>query len=338
MGGNAQGKSNLIEAIYYLSHLKSKRSTVNSNLVMEGESTMVLMAEVFNGTQKVKIRVEVNPGGRNFEINGRKAENASIINSIVKTVLFYPEDLLIIKEGPSLRRDYLDETVEEVKPAYSETLSRYRHVVKQRNAILKDWERQGSRLKEVLNPWSESMIDLGSIIIEERMKVIEIIEKSIMKYYGFIAGVDEKINIEYQPTFSLSGPLKENMRKAIEETCEEEKRLRMTVVGPHRDVVEIKIKGMNARVFASQGEQRTISLCMRLSQRDYIVEKTGKMPVLLLDDVLSELDSERRKRAVESAEAGGQIFVTTTAEGVEGIQGNASFFEVKNGEIRTAGA
>ncbi|MBN2169600.1 MAG: DNA replication/repair protein RecF [Actinobacteria bacterium] len=335
-GGNAQGKSNLIEAIYYLSHMKSKRTTALNNIMMDGSDKMSVYGEIEDGERVARIRLRVDRGVRTLEVNGRKTATTSVLGFLLKTVLFSPEDLELLKGGPSFKREYLDETAVEVSPGHQDTLNRYKHIVRQRNAILKEWERHGKRLHEVLEPWDNALVDYGTKILTARLDLLECVGKKIEEYYSLISGLTQEIDINYSPTFNVDGPMdevRERMREALHENRDEEKRLRMTVVGAHRDGVEIKIRGMDARFCASQGEQRTLAFCLRLSQRDCIVEKTGSVPVLLLDDVLSELDEKRRKNVVECAEGRGQLFISATGDGGEGTVGEGEYYVVKSGEI-----
>ncbi|MBN2169371.1 MAG: DNA replication/repair protein RecF [Actinobacteria bacterium] len=336
-GDNAQGKSNLIEAIYYLSHMKSKRTPVLNNLVKDGSEIMSVSGEIGGGGRKANIRVWVDRGVRTLEVNGRKTTKTSVLGFLMKTVLFCPEDLELLKGGPSLRREYLDETAVEVSPGHQDTLNKYKHIVKQRNAILKEWERHGKRVHGVLEPWNEAMVESGTKILTARLDVLECVREKIGDYYKLISGLEQDIEVEYKPTFDTGGSaeeIKKKMREALYEKHEEEKRIRVTVVGAHRDGVEIKTRGMDARFCASQGEQRTMALCLRLSQRDCIVEKTGTTPVLLLDDVLSELDGKRRKNVIRCVEGRGQLFITATGNGEEGTTGEAGYYTVKSGEVK----
>lgn len=337
VGGNAQGKSNLIEAIYFLSHLKSKRTPIVKNLILNGSENTSVCGTITDGKRDAKVKIVMEDGGRTLEVNGRRDEKRAVLGLLFKTVLFCPEDLELLKGGPALRREYLDETAVEVSPGHGEVINRYRHILKQRNAILKEWERNRARLPELLAPWNEALIEFGAKIIVKRTEVIECIKDKMGEYYGRISGLGENVEVKYLPTVEAGRTVedtKEKIRRALKEKGEEEKRLRTTVVGPHRDGVEIKIRGMDARFCASQGEQRTLAFCLRLSQRDCIVEKAGEVPVLLLDDVLSELDKARRKKLVKCAEGRGQLFITSTERSDEGVSGEADFYHVKGGEVK----
>lgn len=323
IGRNAQGKSNLLEAVYYLSHLKSKRTPRTNDLIRQGQASAAVKCLVQDQGRRLVIRIGLGLDGKFAEVNGQKTEPASKAAGLLKCVVFSPDDLYLVKGDPGRRRDFLDETLELLGPVPASGIQRYRHVLRQRNALLKRWEEQGRRLDAVLEPWNEALVEWGSRIVSERLVMTSEMSRMVADSYSRISGGEAETSFVYTPATSLDGvegmgsiqEVESGMKKALETRLEEEKRARTTLVGPHRDDVEIRINGREARYAASQGEQRTIAFAMRLAQRDFTRSKTGTVPLLLLDDVLSELDERRRKRVLDIARDSQLILTATEVTG-----------------------
>jgi DNA replication and repair protein RecF len=302
VGMNAQGKTNLLEAIYLLSHLKSPRTPRTTDLVRDGEPMASVKGLIEDGADRMVLKLVFGESGKTIEVNGRKQEKTSRVIGLFKCVLFTPDDLYLVRGEPARRRTYLDEIMEVLGKAAPEGLQKYRHLLKQRNALLKRWESYGAGLNKMLEPWDREMARAGSRIVVERDGIVEKVGEAVKETYSFIAEEKATVQIEYRGTFPLEGndPAGE-MIKALKKEREREKRYRTTMVGPHRDEVEIRIGGREARYSASQGEQRAIAFCLRFAQAKIIEEKTGRRPAMLLDDVLSELDGSRAGRVLELA-------------------------------------
>jgi DNA replication and repair protein RecF len=338
-GMNAQGKTNLLESIYFLSHLRSNRAPRLREMIREGEENASVHGLIIDGDTKITIKISFGSSGKTVELNGRAAR-ATRAMGVLKCVMFEPGDLYLVKGEPSRRRDFLDETLEELGPGAARQVGVYRHVLRQRNALLKRWEGYGSVFRDSLEPWSQKLAEAGGEILVSRRRMVQSMQEMIVETYARIAGSGEEISFLYSETFPSSATTPEEatarMMGELERRAEEEKRARTTLVGPHRDDVEIMIKGREARHGASQGEQRTLAFAMRLAQRGYIAEETGKEPVLLLDDVLSELDEDRRRRVLEMIGGGGQAIITAT-EPPRGVDESASLLlEVERGSVRVA--
>jgi DNA replication and repair protein RecF len=314
-GRNAQGKSNLLEAVYFLSHFRSSRAPRLRELLGDEEQSAVVRGSVMDGNDRLNIRAVFGARGRSIDINGQKVTSSARARGIFKCVLFAPEDLYVVKGDPAKRRDYFDETMEELGPTPASTLQRYRHVLRQRNAVLRSWEEHADLAAE-LAPWDQGLIEAGVQIVSERLAMIEGIRGVASETYKAISGEGVSLGLEYKGTFdpvpSGTHEASDTMRTALERTAGEEKRVRTTVVGPHRDDIEISLGCRGARFSASQGEQRTIAFCLRVAQERYLRQRTGRSPVLLLDDVLSELDEHRRHMVLEIAGEEGQAIITAT--------------------------
>ncbi|HEY5527007.1 MAG TPA: DNA replication/repair protein RecF [Candidatus Anoxymicrobiaceae bacterium] len=335
-GRNAQGKSNLLESIYFLSHLRSNRAPRLRELIMDGQERSTARGTVRDGDERMGLKVEFGQNGRSVELNGQKLSSAAKARGILKCVLFSPEDLYIVKGDPGRRREFLDETMEELGPVPASLLNQYRHVLRQRNALLKKWEEQGQALQSAMAPWTEALVKVGAAILVQRARMLEGMAPILAEAYKDIAGEEIELQAAYQATAAAQGDEEEvsrSLMEAISRSSGEEKRARTTLVGPHRDDVQIELGGRTARFAASQGEQRTIAFCLRVAQKKYLFEQTGKMPVLLLDDVLSELDEGRRARVLEQVGMEGQAIITTTELPGSLARAGDTVFLVESGKV-----
>ncbi len=340
IGKNAQGKSNLLEAFYFLSHLKSNRAPRMRDLVMGSEEKASVRGLIIDGESRLNVHMSFGRQGRTIEVNGQKVESASRARGLIKCVMFSPEDLYLIKGDPARRRDFLDETMEGVGPIPAKQVLHYRHVLRQRNAVLRSWDEHGDSLGSVLEPWDDALAKAAAVIIAARKKITKEVTAQATEAYRDIAGNAKEVEIDYRGTFETEDQTREgveaSVREALRKSAAEEKRGRTTVVGPHRDDVEIRLGGREARTSASQGEQRTIAFCLRVAQRRYLEAETGRVPITLLDDVLSELDRDRRMGVLEIASSGSQSIITTTEllADLEGI--GAKVFVVERGKVTDA--
>jgi DNA replication and repair protein RecF len=336
-GRNAQGKSNLLEAVYFLSHLRSNRAPRMRDLVLEGQERASVRGSIIDGEAKLNIHVSFSRQGKRAEVNGQKAESASRVKGLLKCVMFAPDDLYIIKGDPARRREFLDETLEGMGPLAARRILQYKHVLRQRNAVLRSWRVSGSAAASAIEPWDDALAKAGASVVAARAGMVPLMQENIEEAYRTIAGEESVVRVRYAGTFEVSSldeaAIEMQMRRALEMSQEEERRAGTTVVGPHRDDVEISLGGREARFSASQGEQRTLAFCLRVAQGRYLEQETGRKPVTLLDDVLSELDRERRARVLELAGAGGQAILTTTdaPEDLDGVKGKV--FRVQQGKV-----
>lgn len=336
-GRNAQGKTNLLEAIYFVSHLKSNRTPRLRELIREGEENASVRVLIMDEGTKATISIAFGVSGKSVEVNGRKMQ-ASRALGLLKCVMFEPGDLYLVKGEPSRRREFLDETLEELGQHAARPVEAYKRVLRQRNALLKRWEDYGAGFRAALEPWSEKLAEEGGVLAVARERMTESMSRMINETHSEISGQDVKIGFEYRGTFGLGAASPEEaasrMRGELARRIADEKRARSTLVGPHRDDVEIRIGGREARYTASQGEQRTLAFAMRLAQRGYVSDETGKEPILLLDDVLSELDEERRARVLGVVGRSGQSIVTATEPPEAGGVPASRILVVEGGTVR----
>lgn len=336
LGRNAQGKTNLLESVFLLSYMRSNRARRLGEVVMWGCPEASVQGSFEADGSRVKVKVKLGEGKKEAEVNGQTVTRMQSAKGLVKTVFFSPDDLYLIKGEPSRRRDFFDEVMEGTGPMEVDLLQRYRHVVRQRNALLKNWERHGGGLSRILEPWNMALIELGSRIAVERIQVLKGMSGLVGGLYEEVSGDRKEVSMVYEgavdPECGTVEEASREMERSVEAAAEEEKRRRTTTVGPHRDEVKVLLEGREARYFASQGEQRTLAFCMRLGQKRFLEMETGKTPILLLDDVMSELDGERRRRVLSIAGGRSQVLMTATEVSTD-LGEDAEIIKVHGGEI-----
>lgn len=314
IGKNAQGKTNILESIYFLSALKSPRTSNNIELInFEAEK-----AEINCNMIKAETDVELdfsysNEKKRELALNKVKTTPKNF-KSVLKTVLFSTADLLLLRGNPSDRRDWLDRAIAQIYPAYDDRLSKYDKIRIQKNNLLKDYLKTGILNDTLLDVYNEQLVITGSNIIYLRKKFLKEIERIASEKHRIISETEE-LKIDYDCSF-LSGQYEpeeivEAFKLSLEERRAEEMRRGQSCVGPHRDDIIFYINGNEAVKFASQGQQRTIVLALKLSELDIITAKTGDEPVLLLDDVLAELDDIRQNYLLKSINENTQTIITS---------------------------
>jgi DNA replication and repair protein RecF len=337
VGRNAQGKSNLLESIYFLSYLRTKRATRLIDLVRERAEKASVLGLIIDEGRETKVNLTFGRGGRIVEVNGQKMDSGSRAKGILKSVSFDPDDLYLVKGEPVRRREFLDETSAALGPADAGVINEYRHTLRQRNAVLKNWEEYGAGLRAVIEPWNQALASAGAKIVASRLQIMRTMEEVLGKKYSEISGDNKEIGLHYACSFDAEGTslgqVYERMRKALDSAFGEEKRERSTKVGPHRDDVEIRLDGRESRFRASQGEQRTLAFCMRLAQKEHIERVTGQTPVVLLDDILSELDEGRRGRVLDAVGRKSQAIITTTDVPADVKRASDKVFVVEEGMI-----
>ena len=348
-GGNAQGKTSLLEAIYFLSTAKSHRAYPNDELVRHNESWFYLKGIIASnsdndGDAPVEMTLEVSnqlQGQRRFKLNGDVQPRLSQWMGQFKVVFFSPESLALVKGAPSDRRRFIDLLICQINAAYLKQLQDYQLVLKQRNELLKQIRgKQAS--PEQLEAWDGLLVDHGLFIIQTRSRVLKQLQVYAEEKHAELTGDHERLELEYQPSPSLGESLISDQQSSLEESCNRSEALMQfgraldasrrvdilhgtTSVGPHRDnfslVLETQKQGLtlreDAKPYASQGQQRTIALTLKLSELEVIRHTTGKTPIVLLDDVVSELDDRRRAFLLDLLRRlNAQTFITSTQQEV----------------------
>jgi len=310
VGRNGQGKTNLAESLAYLATLDSFRGAPAEALVRMGADAAVIRATVVHDDgREVLVEAEINRLGRNrIQINRQKLGRTRELLGVVRVTVFSPDDLGVVKEGPGERRRFLDDTLVALALKYDALRLELDRVVKQRNTLLKN---AGGRLDDgaelTLDVWDAKLADVGDRFGHARSVLVARLQPMVLEAYEQLAGVATALEFRYEPAWRQRG-----LAIALADARTDDVRRGVSTIGPHRDDIELSINGMPARTHASQGEQRTLALALRLGAHRLVAERTGSAPVLILDDVLSELDTGRATALLEHLPAG-QVIITTAS-------------------------
>ena len=294
-GDNAQGKTNILEAVYLCGTTKSHRGSKDREMIQfDADEAHIRMFVKKEGiSRRIDMHLKKNKT-KGIAVDGIPIRKAGELFGILNLVFFSPEDLNIIKNGPGERRRFMDLELCQLNKLYLSDLSSYNHVLNQRNKLLKDLSFQPSLLN-TLDVWDEQLARYGASIIQGRKKFIEEMNGIITEIHRNITGGKEEIRLLYEPSVS-----EENFLSVLLRNREKDCRFKLTSEGPHRDDLCVKINGMDIRKYGSQGQQRTAALSLKLSEIYMVKKRIKDMPVLLLDDVLSELDSSRQNYLLNS--------------------------------------
>lgn len=286
-GENAQGKTNILEGIWLFTGAKSFRGSKDNNLVKFGcERALLSLDFLGEGIEKTaKIEIDTK---RTAYLNEKKQNSARNLAGNFNAVIFSPNDLSLVKDGPGVRRKFLDLAIGQLYPSYIEILRKYLRAVTQRNKIIKDFKYDSS-LSEMLDVFEKEIVLEGKKIISLRERYIEILNESFPKIYEGLSKGREKTEILYIKSCEV-----ENLGSKLLYNRREDSFIGATSVGPHRDDIDFKINGISARLYGSQGQKRSVALCLKLAEAEIIRKNTGEWPICLLDDVMSELDPERQ--------------------------------------------
>lgn len=294
-GDNAQGKTNVLEAVYLAATTKSHRGSKDKEIIrFEKEEAHIRTRLEKDG---VETRVDMHlrrTGTKGIAIDGQKLKKAAQLLGLCNVVFFSPEDLAIIKNGPSERRRFVDMELCQLDNMYLHNLNNYNKIVNQRNRLLKDMYLSPG-LKETLSVWDMQLTAYGGKLIERRKLFVDQLNDIIKGIHKLLSGDREELKLRYEPD-----TLPEDFEKKLAMCMDRDMKMKMTSAGPHRDDFTFLINGMDARKFGSQGQQRTAALSLKLAEIELVKKITGDTPVLLLDDVLSELDSARQQLLLNS--------------------------------------
>lgn len=294
-GDNAQGKTNVLEAVYLAATTKSHRGSKDKEIIrFEKEEAHIRTRLEKDG---VETRVDMHlrrAGTKGIAIDGQKLKKAAQLLGLCNVVFFSPEDLAIIKNGPSERRRFVDMELCQLDNMYLHNLNNYNKIVNQRNRLLKDMYLSPG-LKETLSVWDMQLTAYGGKLIERRKLFVDQLNDIIKGIHKLLSGDREELKLRYEPD-----TLPEDFEKKLAMCMDRDMKMKMTSAGPHRDDFTFLINGMDARKFGSQGQQRTAALSLKLAEIELVKKITGDTPVLLLDDVLSELDSARQQLLLNS--------------------------------------
>ena len=346
-GGNAQGKTNLLEAIYMLATTKSHRATNERELinyfVPENELFVTrIFAEVHKARDTLKVEMALKPGG-NGEASSRKRirSNGIVKHAIdyvgqVNVVLFSAQDIDTIAGAPALRRRFFDLVNSQLDPHYLHSLQRYQRVLLQRNHLLRLLQERQTP-SEQLEFWDRELVESGSYLIDQRHCLVVEINQLAEAIHWELSSQTEKLNLVYLPSIGKEGhQTKMEFREALQKSRGKEVLQGMTLVGPHRDEFRFRVNDVDMGIYGSRGQQRTIALSLKLAEAKHFQAKVGDHPILLLDDVLSELDQPRRQHLLEFILPFQQVIITTTDLNLfePSFLAQATKFRVREGNIK----
>ena len=328
-GDNAQGKTNILEAIYLSATTKSHKGSKDKDIVnfYKEESHIRTYLEKDSIDIRVDMHLRKNKS-KGIAIDGQKIKKAAELLGLLNVVFFSPEDLSIIKNGPAERRRFVDMELCQLDQFYLYNLNHYNKIVNQRNKLLKDMYFNPS-LRDTLNIWDSQLISYGSKIIERRKLFVEQLNEIILDIHKRLSGDKEDLTIHYEPDVLI-----EDYEKNLALNQDRDIKLKQTTTGPHRDDFSFMVRNIDIRKFGSQGQQRTAALSLKLSEIELVKKMTKDNPVLLLDDVLSELDSSRQNYLLSTI---GNIQTIITCTGLDEFVNNRfeidKVFHIENGKI-----
>ena len=338
VGDNAQGKTNLLESIIYLSQGGSYRTRKEEELIRWGADFARLQADIQSSDRDNELVYALFRGQRRRQImkNGVKQKSASGVDGMLTTVLFCPEDLQILRAGAASRRRFLDSAISQLRPQYKKAISDYQKLYESKSRILRDRFQKPSLL-EALPDFNRQMAMIGASIVGYRAQYCKKLSLLAGKYHGICSGGNENLEIRYQTVSSISDPFAPRVEifQKIMEHQEEHYRAELEscrcLTGPHKDDFEVSLDGRPLKSFGSQGQTRTAAIALKLSEREIARDDTGEEPVLLLDDVLSELDRGRQDFILNEIRSG-QVFITCCE--TEKVTTAGKVFLVEDGRLK----
>ena len=337
-GENAQGKTNLLEAMVYLSCGKSPRTRTERELISFDGGEARIIGEIYSREREFITDITLRAGSRRkMTVNGVAAKNASELSEVLHTVFFSPEDLFLIREGAAARRRFMDQSLCQLRPRYARALAEYHRLYEHKTRILRDRE-ENPGLLAMLPDFNEGMCRMGAILIHYRAQYCRALDAYAAPAHGDCSGGREKLKLRYETVKTVIDPfantedIAQNLREHQESHYHAELSSGLCLSGPHKDDFLVEVNGRSARQFCSQGQVRTAALCLKLADREIHRSAVGEYPVMLLDDVLSELDP-RRQEYVLNRISGGQVFITCCEnDRLDRLQAGR-LFHIRSGEV-----
>lgn len=337
-GPNAQGKTNLLESVYLLTGAHSFRTRSDRDMIGFGCDWSTILADVESGGRSQTIRLVFRRAmRRQVTVNGAK-KTSSELAGVMTAVLFSPDDLYLIKEGPAARRKLMDTAISQLRPGYAQLLTDFNRLYENKTRILKDWREKPSLL-HTLDEFSDGLARCSARMIRYRASFVERLHQAAGPIHTDFSGGREKLTLSYKTISTVTDPTAP-AEEIYYQICEHQERHRQAeldagqcLTGAHKDDIDILIDGVAARSFASQGQTRTAALSIKLAEREIFKAETGEYPVLLLDDVLSELDAKRQEFVLNRI-GGGQTLITCCEDENISRRTGGRVFSVLNGSIR----
>ncbi|MGX7111833.1 DNA replication/repair protein RecF [Gemella cuniculi] len=346
VGNNANGKTNIIESIFCLALGKSYRTKSDSECIMFGESATAMSCVLNKNNKNLDIMLAINSKGKSAKVSGIKKNKLTDFVGELNVVLFSPEDLQIVKGSPSLRREFINREFYQFSRIYHKYHLMYQHLLKQRNSYLKDMRKnpKDKIALTYLETLTSQLVKVAMYITKERVSFIKEIAELTYKNMLNISDGKEKLDIRYKSSIFEALNIKDitdikftekNIVKLMMDKSFDDIMRGSTRIGPHHDDLGFYINNLEAKVYASQGQQRSIVLSLKLSEINYLKEKTNNYPILLLDDVLSELDKSRQLKLLDAINENVQTFITTPSitDIKEDLLKKSKVFQINNGNV-----
>lgn len=336
-GLNGQGKTNVLEAIHLLGSPRSFRTSRLPELIRHGELRAQVQGTVESGGIQNQLRLLLEAGGRRVEIDGKAVHRASDLHGKMNAVVFSPDDTDMIRMGPETRRRYLDRAVYMGDIGYLHCWHDYQRILKQRNVLLKSADRSG------LDIWTEKLAETGAEVIERRIRFVDVLDRKLRKHYATIAGQSETCGISYRPD-GVKSTERDQIRNELIDLFQRhersDERYGTTTAGPHRDDLTFLLEDRPLKAFGSQGQQKSFVLSLKMAEMDNLQEIFGESPLLLLDDMSSELDAGRNRNLMDYLIARDiQVFITTTERSPALLEAvpHCAVFHVEDGNLTFEG-
>jgi len=329
-GANGEGKTNLLEAIAWLATQRSFRNAANDVLIRQGAEAAVIRAELDDRGRRLLVEAAIEGERTRFQVNRQRVRRSRDALGYVLTTVFTPDDLQVVKGGPAGRRRFLDDVAVSTQPSHHELAGTFDRIVRQRNVLLRQaGGRLDSEAEATLQVWDAQLVEAGTRLVEGRLAVLGALAPLVAHRYAQLTTVDAGVQMRYEAPWRELG-----LAEALAASRRDEVRRGVTLVGPHRDDLVVILDRRPARTHASQGEQRSLALALRLGGHALAVERNDRVPLVLLDDVFSELD-EARAEALVSILPQGQTLLTTATGNVPGGTTPDLVLEVHSGRVAT---
>ena len=340
IGENAQGKTNMMEAIYLLAFTRSYRTSKDKEIIQWDQNYAKIEGTIIKRNQQFPLEIQLSAKGKKAKLNHLEQRRLSDYIGALNIVMFAPEDLNLVKGSPQVRRRFIDMEIGQIQPIYIYHLGQYQKILKQRNHLLKSLQRKQTDNLVMLDVLTEQLIEHACLVIDRRFLFLELLRRWAIPIHKRISQGREQLEINYQATIDvLETDNKEKISniywEKFKKNRDKEIERGTTLYGPHRDDLIFYVNERNVQNFGSQGQQRTTALSLKLAEIELIKQEVGEYPVLLLDDVLSELDQYRQSHLLDTIQGKVQTFVSTTSvsdikhETIE----KADLFHVENGKI-----
>jgi DNA replication and repair protein RecF len=335
IGANAQGKTNILEALYCLSTTRSFRSAPDEEMIKIGEEEGALEGVLHREDGQEKVRLEFRrSGNKTLSVNGKKQKKLSSLLGKIPAVVFSPDDLFLVKGAPALRRRYLDVTILQMDALYLANLQHYERALKQRNSLLRQ---KIPGLESQLGVWDIPLAQHGAALMVKRQKVAKQLSDFAGRALWDLTGGTERFEVRYEPRVAWEEDenfLREKILRSLQESRAQEIARGATLMGPHRDDLGLWLNEQSLRNFGSQGQQRTGALALKLAQLTLLAQGCHTEPLVLFDDVMAELDEKRREFFLNRLQQGGQAFLTgTSVDDFKAASQKARIFAVESGQL-----